>query len=159
MKGRTGSLSPHRDPTEIPNKGGQPGFRFTRATVAWRGAARLACSALVAADAGDALLAASTAGPLSADGQIPSDGRGGWGLGPDGGPRRCASTGPLQAPRRDGTKTAAASPLRPPPPPLGARPGGRSTAAPPAAAACGAPWGAGTCVQAAHPGKHPSHLK
>lgn len=46
-------------------------------------------------------------------------------------------------------------------PRLGARPSGRSTAAPPAAAvaACGAPSGAGTCVQAAHPGKHPSHLK
>lgn len=74
MKGRTGSLLPHRDPTQIPNKGGQPGFRFTRATVSWRGTSRLARSALVAVDA---LLAASTAGPLSGDGKIPADGRGG----------------------------------------------------------------------------------
>lgn len=41
-------------------------------------------SALVAADAGDALLAASTARPLSADGSLPADGRGGGrGLGCD----------------------------------------------------------------------------
>lgn len=76
-KGRTGTLLSHRDPTHIPNKGGQPGFRLSRATASRRWAAALARSAPVA------LLAAGTAGPLSADGKIPADGRGGGGLGQD----------------------------------------------------------------------------
>lgn len=83
---------------------------------------------------------------------------GAWGRLHDGERGLGASRRPLPAPRRDGARKASAPSLQSPPP-LGARPGGRSTVAPPAAAACGAPWGAGTCVQAAHPDKHPLHLK
>lgn len=86
-----------------------------------------------------------------------------WGVrhggGRGAGQRRGAVTGPAPAPRGDRARERVL--LRRCRPRLDARPSGRSTAAPPAAAvaACGAPSGAGTCVQAAHPGKHPSHLK
>lgn len=135
-------------PSQIPNKAGQPGFRLIQAT------ARLGPSA-----AGYALRAASTA-----HGKTPAHG---GQDGPGREARRGAEVrdrgGAMQRgqPRLPvGTGHERLLPQRRRPR-LGARPSGRSTAAPPAAAvaACGAPSGAGTCVQAAHPGKHPSHLK